>query len=67
MKYLMSKEHYCYKIHALLMKSVFPPSVDNLPNMNYPHLNFYKKIMIPLLYFFNNLNPTINKGGLHYG
>ena len=30
MKNLLSKEQYCYKIHALLMKSsAYPPSVDN--------------------------------------
>ena len=30
MKKLLSKEHYCYKIHALLMKSsAYPLSIDN--------------------------------------
>ena len=29
---LLSKEHYCYKIHTLLTKSTaYPPSIDNPP------------------------------------
>ena len=32
MKGLPSKEHYCYKIHTLLMKSsAYVPSIANLP------------------------------------
>ena len=47
MKYLLSKEHYPYKIHTLLMKSsaYTPP----LPR------HFYKKILIYI--FFKNPSP----------
>ena len=49
MKDLLSKEHYCCKIHTLVMKSIaYPPpplSIDDLPHMDAPH--FYKKILIP--------------------
>ena len=32
MKALLSKEHYCYKIHTLLMKSsAYPPLIGNPP------------------------------------
>ena len=33
MEDLLSREHYCFKIHTLLMKSCFysPPSTGNLP------------------------------------
>ena len=49
MKDLLSKEHYCYKIHTVLMKSIaYPPSIDN-PLYGLPP-NFYKKILYrPLL------------------
>ena len=36
MKDLLSKEHYYYKIHTLLMKIIaYPRSIDN-PYMDYP-------------------------------
>ena len=59
MKDLLSKEHYCYKIHTLLMKSsAYHFSSDNplpLPCMDYPYLpklHFYKKILKPLSMIF---------------
>ena len=37
MKDLLSKEHYCYKMHALALKrSAYSPSIDNTPIMEYP-------------------------------
>ena len=66
MKNLLSKEHYCYKIYALLTKSsVYPPPIDNLqyglpPTPPPPH--FYKKISIPTItWFFKILDPSVNK------
>ena len=48
MKYLLSKEHYPYKIHTLLMKrSAYTP--PPLP------CHFYKKILIYI--FFKNPSP----------
>ena len=45
MKDFPSKEHYCYKIHVLLMKSsAYHVSVDTLTYIGYPH--FYRKILI---------------------
>ena len=56
MKDLLSKDHYCYKIHTLLMKpsAYKPPSIDNFL---YGLLPIYKKILssLPLLLFFKNL------------
>ena len=67
MKDLLSKDHYCYKIHTLLMKpsAYNPPSIDNFL---YGLPPIYKKILssLPLLLFFKNLNPTINKRKSHY-
>ena len=61
MKDLMSKDHYCYKIHTLLMNSsASPPSIDNPIYMDYPR--FYKKIFA-LFYDFSKVPPSINKGG----
>ena len=41
-----------------------PLSKDTPPFHPNPHppTNFYKKILIPLLWFLENLNPSINKG-----
>ena len=54
MKDLLSKEHYCSKIHILLMKKVFtPPPVDN-PLYDLPI--FTKN--------FQKSQPTIKEGGV---
>ena len=49
MKGLLSKEHYCDKIHTLLMKSIaYPHSMDNPPplflqeNLDPPSMIFQK-------------------------
>ena len=48
---LLSKEHDCYKIHALLMKSItYAPSVDTQPLSELPSPHFYKKILNPFFY-----------------
>ena len=59
MKDLLSKGHYCYKIHTLLMKSsAYLFSSDNplpLPCMDYPYLpqlHFYEKTLKPLSMIF---------------
>ena len=43
MRDLLSKDQYCYKIHASLMENSAPPSIDKHPNINYPSPNFHKK------------------------
>ena len=48
MKEVLSKEHYCYKIHTLVMKnSAYPRFINNPLYVILP--NIYKKILIPLL------------------
>ena len=47
-----------------MKSSVYPLSIDNPPL--WANLYFYKKILIPLLWFFKNPNPLINKRGSHY-
>ena len=51
MKDLLSKEHYCYKIHTLLMKSIpYPPSSsrdNNLPMCTTPPPPVCSKYMTP--------------------
>ena len=45
MNNLLSKEHYCYKVHTLLMKSIaypLPPFYRQPPYMDSPP-HFYKK------------------------
>ena len=60
MKNLLSKEHYCYKIYTLLMKS----SAYHPPYMANPH--FYMKILIPpYMILTQKSQPPINKAGVH--
>ena len=55
MRDLLSKEHHCYKIHALLMKSsAYSLSIDNPPNMGYPPL-LQENLDSP---FYENPNPN---------
>ena len=62
MKDLMSKDHYCYKIHTLLMNSsASPPSIDNPSYMDSPPVLTRKSL--PLFYDFSKVPPSINKGG----
>ena len=68
MEDLLSKEHYCYKIHTLLMESgAYPlPSIDTPPYMDYPP-HFHSKILINPPMIFQKSKPPINKGGWsHY-
>ena len=56
MKDLLTKKHYCYKVHTSLMtSSAYPPSV-------------YKKNLIPPFNDFSKIPPlrTVDKGGSHY-
>ena len=57
MKDLLSKEHYCYKIHTLPMKSsAYLPFLQTNPH-------FHKKILILPCYDFSNIpSHPINKG-----
>ena len=64
MKDLLSKEHYCYKIHILLLKSSayllfyrHPPPLP-LRYMGYP-LILQENLDPPLLRFLKNCNPPI--------
>ena len=64
MIYLLSKEHYCYKIHTSLAKSSaytpspILPSTGN-PLYGFPHL--YKKILLPSFMIFQICQPqTLN-------
>ena len=56
MKDLQSKEHYYYKIHALLMKSMCltPLFYTQPPYMDYP--------LSPYFYNKSYLIPPVNKG-----
>ena len=50
MKDMLSKEHYCYKIHTSLMESSAPPSIDSpLYGLIPPPPHFYKKILQGLI------------------
>ena len=64
MEDLLSKEHYCYKIHTLLMKSsaYTRPFYRHAPaiSTNPPH--FYKKTLILPSMIFQKSQPSINKG-----
>ena len=54
MEDLLSKEHYCYKIHALLMKSsAYPTSIDNPPIWTTPP--FLQENLDPLFYDFSKI------------
>ena len=58
MEDLLSKEHCCYKIHTLSMKSSVypsPPSIDN--PVLWATSNFYKKILISPFFGFSKI-PT---------
>ena len=58
MKDLVSKKHYPYKIHTLLMKgSSYPLSTDNLPTWTTPHPSFSQENLDPLLHDFSKI-PT---------
>ena len=48
----MSKEHYCYKIHALLMKSVFTPLCRQPPQYGLPPPQFLQENNDPPPLFF---------------
>ena len=61
MKGLLTKKHYCYKVHTSLMtSSAYPPSVDNplygLPPPPPPFLQ--EKLDSALQLFFKNPTPT---------
>ena len=62
-KDLLSKEHYCHKIHASLIEQCFSLSIDNPTYMENPPFIFPTVSWSPLLWFFKNLNPPINKVG----
>ena len=61
MKDLMSKDHYCYKIHTLLMNSSASPPFYRQPHLYGLSPCFYKKIFA-LFYDFSKVPPSINKG-----
>ena len=67
MKDFLNKEHYCYKMHTLLMKSsAFLPSFIGNPLYGLL-LHFYKKILIPPFYDFLKISsPLKTRGGSHY-
>ena len=65
MEDLLSKEHCCYKIHTLSMKSSVypsPPSIDNRLCMDYP-LFLQETFDLPILWFFKNPNSSYIRGG----
>ena len=63
MKDLLSKEHYCYQIHTLLMKiSAYPPPLllcRQPPYMDYPP--FLQEHLDPSI-IFQKFQPPVNKG-----
>ena len=58
MKNLLSKEHYCYKIHTLLMKSsAYPhPSIDN-PLYELPRPSILQENPKPPSMFLSKFQP----------
>ena len=54
MKHLMSKEHYCYKIHTITMKSS-----AYLPLLHRQPPDLYKKILIPPFYDFSKITTLL--------
>ena len=68
MKDLLSKEHYCYKIHTFLIKnSAYPPFYRQPSYIEYPTPIFQGNLDSLLLWFLKNLNSPINKvGSVHY-
>ena len=67
MKDLLSKEHYCYKMHALALKrSAYSPSIDNTPIMEYPPILQENLDPPPPSMIFQKFQPPIIKGeGVH--
>ena len=69
MKDFMSKEHYCYKIYTLLLKSsAYTLSKDNLSYMDYtptlpPPTLLHNDLALPHYSIFQK--STINKTGFH--
>ena len=62
MKDLLSKEHYCYKIHALRMKSnAYLLFYRQPPYMGYPP--FLKENLHPPSMIFQKSQPPVNEGG----
>ena len=62
MKDLLSKAHYCYKIHTSLKESSAAPFIDNPLLYGLP-MHFYKKILIPPSMTFKKSQLPINKEG----
>ena len=64
MKGLLSKEHYCCKIHTLLRKSIAYPFFYRQPTyMDYPP--FLQENLDPPFYDFSKIpTQSINKGGM---
>ena len=62
MKDLLRKEHYCNKIHTLLMKnSAYAPSIDNPSKYTTPTTIFTRRFWSSLSMFFKKSQPPINK------
>ena len=59
MKDLLSKEHYCYKLHTLLMKnSAYPLFYSQPPYMVYTR-HFCKKKFNPLFCDFSKISTPL--------
>ena len=61
---MLSKQHYCYKIHTLLMKGSDyppPPSIDNPHYMDY--FPFLQENVIPPFMISQKSQSPINRGG----
>ena len=59
MKYVLSKEHYSYKILTLLMESSFLPPPPPPPPFLHENLN-------PPFYNFSKISNPYKQGGPHY-
>ena len=60
MEDFLSKEHYCYKIHTLLMKS---SALNQLPFMDYlPSTVFQENLDPPCSTIFEKSQPPIKVG-----
>ena len=60
MKDLLSKEHYCFKIHTLPMKdSAYIPFGRQPPYMDYPPPFLQKNLEPPYLYDFLKISTPL--------
>ena len=66
MKDLLSKDHYSYKIHTLLIKAIaYSPRLKSNPQYGVPPIFTEKIFSPPSIILLKFSNSPINKGGSH--